>query len=82
VPATGTPAELHDGLEGLGAQLLLSRVHSEARETLNRSGVAATIGDVHSHRRSLDSVRHYLAASSGALPPGRWSAWETNGPNS
>ncbi len=61
VPSADALAELAEELERRGAKLLLSRVHREVRETLDRGGVTARIGEERLYRRSVAAVRDFAA---------------------
>ena len=67
VPGADALADLHEELGQCGIGLLLSPVHPQVRETLDRSGGIARIGEHHSYRRSIAAVRDF-AATPGAGP--------------
>ena len=69
VPSADALADLHEELEQIGARLLLSRVHAEVRDMLNRSGVAARIGADHIYRRNSDAVAAFVAALNDGRTP-------------
>jgi len=69
VPGADALAELHEELEQRGTRLLLSRVHPQVRETLDRSGVTVRIGDDHIYRRSFTAAMDFAAAPDDRFAP-------------
>ena len=70
-PGADTLAELHEELGQRGIGLLLSRAHPQVRETLDRSGVTARIGENHIHRCSIAAVRDFVATPGTEPAPER-----------
>jgi MFS superfamily sulfate permease-like transporter len=70
-PGADALAELHEELERRGIGLLLSRVHAQVRETLDRGGVTARIGEEHLYRRSAAAVRDFAATGDDGRAPGK-----------
>lgn len=60
-PGADALADLHEELARRGTALLLSRVHSVVRETLDRGGVTARIGADRIYRRSLAAALDFAA---------------------
>jgi sulfate permease, SulP family len=56
VPATDALKELLEELERRGVMLALSRVHDQAREMLDRSGLTVRIGEDHLYPRTISAV--------------------------
>ena len=60
VPSTDALAELKEELEGAGVDLLLTRVHGDVRDMLDRSGVTEKIGPENIYPSIIEGVFAYL----------------------
>ena len=67
MPSADALGALAEALHPQRGSLLLSRVHREVRDMLDRSGVTARLGESHIYRRSFAGAMAFAAAAGDTL---------------